>query len=259
MWWGKIIGFFIGHWLGGALGGFIGLLLGHVVDVYRQQPWFSAFHQAGSAVQQMRQTFFEATFQIMGHIAKADGHISEQELDASRHIMQRMGLNEAQRKQAMLLFTQGKQADFNLDATLTKLSQVCRRNIIFLQMFADVQMQAIKLSGGINNEKQKLLNSILQRLGYVPFDFSSFQQGQQRQQYYQPSSRDKLTEAYQLLGVTTSTPDAEIKRIYRRLMSQHHPDKLVAKGLPEEMMKLATEKAQNIQLAYDTIRQARGF
>jgi DnaJ like chaperone protein len=68
-----------------------------------------------------------------------------------------------------------------------------------------------------------------------------------------------LHEAYEILGVKPSASDAEVKKAYRRLMNQHHPDKLVAKGLPEEMMKLATAKAQEIKGAYERIKSARGM
>ena len=54
-----------------------------------------------------------------------------------------------------------------------------------------------------------------------------------------------------------SENDADLKKAYRRLMSQHHPDKLVAKGLPEQLIKDATEKTQQIKAAYELIRKSR--
>ena len=74
----------------------------------------------------------------------------------------------------------------------------------------------------------------------------------------QPAARPKLADAYQLLGVDAQASDAEVKRAYRRLLSQHHPDKLVSKGLPEEMMKVAAQKTHEIRQAYERIREARG-
>ena len=68
-----------------------------------------------------------------------------------------------------------------------------------------------------------------------------------------------LDDAYAVLNVSASSSDAEVKKAYRRLMSQHHPDKLVAKGLPEEMMELAKEKTQEIRAAYDVIKNSRGM
>ena len=69
--------------------------------------------------------------------------------------------------------------------------------------------------------------------------------------------QQSLEDAYQVLGVDSSVSDAEVKTAYRRLMNRHHPDKLVAKGLPEEMMKLATDKTSEIQSAWEEIREYR--
>ncbi|MDH5649967.1 MAG: DnaJ domain-containing protein, partial [Gammaproteobacteria bacterium] len=77
---------------------------------------------------------------------------------------------------------------------------------------------------------------------------------------YDPSgapSHSNLVHAYTLLGIKENATDAEVKTAYRKLMSQHHPDKLVSRGLPEEMMKLATEKTQEIKAAYEAIVAAR--
>jgi DnaJ like chaperone protein len=71
------------------------------------------------------------------------------------------------------------------------------------------------------------------------------------------TGRNTLADAYEVLGVSKDASDAEVTKAYRRLMNQHHPDKLTAKGLPKEMMKMAEEKTVRIRAAYDTIRQAR--
>lgn len=92
-----------------------------------------------------------------------------------------------------------------------------------------------------------------------------FQQGGFNQQYQnaggfqQAPTRDQLADAYNVLGVDESASAQEVKRAYRKLMSEHHPDKLAAKGLPPEMMELAKQKAQELQAAYDLIRKEKGF
>jgi len=74
-----------------------------------------------------------------------------------------------------------------------------------------------------------------------------------------PTSESSLVEAYKALGVAKDSTDQELKRTYRKLMSQHHPDKLMGQGLPEDMIKVATERAKEIKLAYDLIKESRGF
>ena len=68
-----------------------------------------------------------------------------------------------------------------------------------------------------------------------------------------------LEDAYAVLGVTANDDEKAIKRAYRKRMSEHHPDKLASKGLPEQAMEIAKNKAQDIQAAYELIKERRGF
>jgi DnaJ like chaperone protein len=273
--WGKLIGGFCGFLLAGPFGLFLGVVIGHIFDRGLAR---GGWHMGGGNQAQSQQAFFNATFLVMGYIAKADGRVSEAEIQAARGIMDRMSLNEALRQKAMDLFTQGKQAEFNLDQTLAELLQACHRNKTLLHMFLELQMQAARADGVVSQQKQQVLQQICQRLGFAPLNFvffedlfNAFARGYQqahqqgyRQQYnnYQtppPRYQTSLKDAYTLLGITETANDADVKRAYRRMMSQHHPDKLVSKGLPEEMIKLATEKTQNIKAAYEQICAARGI
>ena len=75
----------------------------------------------------------------------------------------------------------------------------------------------------------------------------------------QQPSGPTLRDAYAILNISSGTGDAEVKKAYRRLLSQHHPDKLVSKGLPEEMMKMAAQKTHEIRKAYEKVKESRGF
>ena len=68
---------------------------------------------------------------------------------------------------------------------------------------------------------------------------------------------DPLAEAYRVLGLSRTASDAEIKQHYRRLMNQHHPDKILARGLPSSQLPAAQKKTQAIRAAYDHIRAQR--
>jgi DnaJ like chaperone protein len=279
LWIGKIVGILLGYAFAGPLGAVIGFIFGHNFDVaLKQQSDHS--HQNSQKQTQNQNAFFIATFQVMGHVAKSDGRISEIEIQAARAVMQRMGLNEKMRRRAIELFNQGKDTDFSLQQALQHLLENCQRNRSLLQMFYDIQLQAAFAEGALSPQKKRLLQFICQRLGCTPVDFSTYesiyrgqysyqqqtrqQRGQQqyyqyKQRYTQPTAESTLSDAYKILGIPQSANTAEIKRAYRKLMSQNHPDKLVAKGLPDEMMKLATEKTQQIRAAYDQIRESRGF
>lgn len=272
--WGKLIGGFFGFLLAGPLGLILGVFIGHLFDkgFTRNQSWtfFSSVNPTAA-----QQAFFDSTFLIMGHIAKLDGRVSEAEIQAARSIMQRLSLTEAMKQKAINLFNQGKQPTFDLEKTLQQLVQTCHHNQVLLRLFVEIQMQTALAEQPISHEKQRVLQKICQHLGFSPPNFSFFehifnfehafrQQSSQQQNYYQYQSprahyQLNLQDAYNILGVSEGSTPAEIKKAYRKLMSQHHPDKLLAKGLPEEMIKIATEKTQNIKAAYERICAAKGI
>lgn len=266
---GKIIGGFFGALLAGPIGVVLGVIIGHAFDRgFIISHTFSPYQQ--HAQTQAQEVFFNSTFLVMGHVAKADGYVSEKEIQASEAIMTRFGLRGALKQKAINLFREGKQPTFNLEQTLNQLYQACHRNPILLQMFMDIQWQVAHADGALSPKKQQVLQTISQRLGITFYDFSAFEdffragQGGAYQSHYQhrptqPPPRETLADAYKLLGVLESASDAEVKKAYRRLMSQNHPDKLIAKGLPEEMVKVATQKTQNIRKAYEAICKARGI
>lgn len=269
---GKILGGLFGAMMLGPLGLVIGVLIGHVFDRgWAQSLWHSVHRSQGQSAAQ--QSFFKITFQVMGHIAKVDGVISENELEQARAIMQRLNLNEAQRVAAMHAFSEGKQPGFNLAAAIQELQQVCGQRAL-LQLFVDLQIRAATFQGNIDPAKERVITLICQRLGFVPINFFNFESffrafGQGNFEGFQQQGQGaygrkqgftgNLNEAYELLEIKSSASDSEVKKAYRKMMSQNHPDKLVAKGLPPEMIKLATEKTQQIKSAYEQICVARGI
>ena len=68
-----------------------------------------------------------------------------------------------------------------------------------------------------------------------------------------------MADAYKILGVGDSDDNTTVKRAYKKQMSLHHPDKLIAKGLPEQALELAKTKTQDIQAAYELIKEKRGL
>jgi DnaJ like chaperone protein len=261
-WWGKIIGGAFGFAIGGPIGALLGAALGHQLDQPATRP------ASESYTRESRQTaFFTATFAVMGHLCKVDGHISESEIALARSVMNQMELSDPQRKLAMELFRRGKEAGFPLDDTLRQLRDQCRYQPSLLRMFLEIQIGAALADGVLHQQEDAMLQRICLRLG-VPIAVYQSLLAMLQMQYrhaYEAGGQARrsqtlpLEEAYALLGLKSSASDAEIKRAYRKLISQHHPDKLVARGLPEEMMKLATQKTQEIRRAYERIQEARGM
>lgn len=253
-WWGKIIGGTFGYVLGGPLGALLGATLGHHYDMRRG-------HLRGPGARVRTQTaFFTATFSVMGCLCKADGRISEEEIALARTVMDRMALNEAQRQLAMNLFREGKRPDFSLDAVLAQLRTVCHRHPLLLGMFVEIQLSAALADGALNAQEDHTLRHICMRLGVHPQLYEQMLRivgaSRERSAPAQPAADLSLDDAYAILGVPSTASDEEVKRAYRRLLSQHHPDKLAAQGLPEEMMKIANDNTQRIRRAYERILEA---
>ena len=260
--WGKLIVGGIGYLIGGPLGLFIGVLIGHQID--RSMVSFGIFSEGVGGVNQaeVQQAFFEATFSVMGSVAKADGRVSEEEISLARQIMTRMSLSEDSRQEAIKLFSSGKQEDFQLEETLTRFRMATQRAHNLRQMFIEIQLHAAYADGELNIAEHKMLSHICDVLGFSPLDLERLDAMIRAERHATRGGRVEnvsMDDSYAILNITSSVNDSEVKRAYRRLMNQHHPDKLVAKGLPKEMMKLAEEKSHEIRMAYERIKEARGF
>ncbi|MCB1759250.1 MAG: co-chaperone DjlA [Gammaproteobacteria bacterium] len=263
-WWGKLAGGAFGFMLGGPLGALLGAVLGHNLD--RGLSGLAREALDPGEQERVQAAFFTATFSVMGHLAKADGRVSRQEIELARAVMAQMELDPERRQAAIELFNRGKQAAFPLDEVLEQFRLECRRRSTLIQMFIEIQLQAAYADGVCGAQEECLLLHICNRLGIPEFIFRRLQRMIQAEQHYDAGKagaraqpRPGLQDAYAILNIPSSANDAEVKRAYRRLTSQHHPDKLVAKGLPEEMMKLAAQKTHEIRQAYEQIKEARGI
>ena len=253
-WTGKLLGGVFGYMTFGVFGALLGAYIGHKFDTGLTQNPFDPERQ-----QRVKKTFFKSTFAIMGHIAKADGQVSQEEILMAKRVMAQMELSSDMRKEAVAEFNRGKSEGFNLDAELDDFKQACQRQKNLVRMFIEVQLQAAYADGTLDAEEDRILLHICSRLGIPQFAYEQLKRmlGASQRRGAHQQTRSTPEEAYAILGVAESATDSEVKKAYRRLISQHHPDKLVSKGLPDEMMKIAKEKTQEITEAYDTVRGLR--
>ena len=262
-WWGKVLGGTFGYMLGGPLGALLGAVLGHKFDNGLVNA-FSIENLRAGDVEQIQTAFFTTTFLVMGHLAKADGRVSESEIAQAKFIMQQMQLTEEQTRVAMGLFNEGKADSFDLTSVIAQFKQVCGRRRNLEQMFLEILISTAMADGILDGIERDILLKICKQLGFSRITFEKLIQMMQAQQHYsskggqQPAYQD-IEDAYNMLGVKNSATDSEVKKAYRKLMNQHHPDKLVSRGLPEEMLKLATEKTQEIKAAYEQIKKERNI
>lgn len=266
VWIGKFLGGAIGLYFGGILGLLLGVYLGHR---FIDKPSQHGVADILSGSDTIQATFFSTTFSVMGHMSKADGQVSKDEIAMARQIMDHMKLGAEQKKAAIELFNHGKQPGFDLDSALLAFKQVAHRRTTLLQMFLEIQLHAAYADGEMHAAESSIINKIAQHLGFSAHQLEQLSAlvrsnlGMGSHQYHyggretRKSQADLLQEAYDMLGMTATATDPEVKKAYRRMMNQHHPDKLVSKGLPKEMIDLATEKTQQIKAAYDLIKESR--
>ncbi|BAP14157.1 MAG: molecular chaperone DnaJ [Alcanivorax borkumensis] len=274
-WGGKIILGLLGMLVGGPVGLGIGLLIGHMLDKGTERvQTFNPFRPYGPGEQsQIQRALFDTVFSIMGHLAKADGRVSEDEIAQARAVMDRMQLSEEQRKQAIALFNQGKEDNFPLDQVVAAFATTVKHRKQLILVLLEILLQTALADDELDPAEEAILVRVAEGLG-VPraqfqqilnmllaqAQFSGSRAGGHSYQG-QPAgpSRPSLSQAYKVLGITDSASNQEVKKTYRKLMSQNHPDKLAAKGVPEEMIRVATQKTAEISKAYEMIKEHRGF
>jgi DnaJ like chaperone protein len=248
----------VGLMAGGVRGLFIGFLLGYLASWVLK----SALVKKLAGVQAQ---FLESTFAVMGALCKADGVVTRDEIATAEAMFDRLHLSGEQRERAKAAFNRGKSTGFDLDAEARVFAQIARGQRPLLVMFLQIQCSAIAGDGKVHPAEHQLLVRVARLLGLNEGDVAQLEallrtgalgadfDGAAR------TARSRMDDAYAALGVPSSATDAEVKKVYRRLISQNHPDKLAGKGLPESMRALAEERTREINAAYETIKNARGF
>jgi DnaJ like chaperone protein len=255
--WGKIFGFIIGYMFGRFFGAMLGMWLGHLYD---KRQGLGQMINTGRARQAQ---FFNATFAVMGHVAKASGHVTEIDIRIATLLMEQMKLTGEARTDAQQAFREGRQPEFDLNKQLAEFRKITFGRPELVQMFVEIQIQTALSDGELHAKEQAILSTIATALGLSQQELDRLMNRWQAEFHHHASangtSKMKKDDAYSLLGLTETASDQDVKRAYRKLMNEHHPDKLVAKGLPEEMMTLAKAKTQDIQQAYERVKTARGM
>ena len=258
--WGKFFGFVIGFMFGRIFGALLGLWLGHLYD--KRASGGASFSQILGQAKNRQGIFFNTTFAVMGHVAKASGRVTETDIRIATMLMDQMRLTGEARKEAQQAFREGKEPDFDLRSSLQAFRAVTQGRQELVQMFIEIQIQTALSDGELDAAEHAILMTVAQELGYGRGQLDELlKRWQAEYRFHQTSNglKTSITDAYHLVCINPESTYHEVKRAYRKLMNEHHPDKLVAKGLPPEMMEIANRKAQDIQAAYDRVKSERGM
>jgi DnaJ like chaperone protein len=260
MYFGKIIGGLIGLAAGNVPGLILGVIVGHAFD----RALANAFHLGSpEAIERVKNNFFETTFLLLGYLAKVDGRISKSEIDHTEQIIAQMGLSADQRQRAIDLFRRGAAEGFNVEPVVAAFLQVCGPQRQLQHTLLLFLISLAQADQGMGPAEHAALTRIASLMGLGAAQLELFLRMSRAQEHFQRRSDSaaprstSLDDAYTALGVERTVSDKELKRAYRRLISENHPDKLIAKGVPEAMIKMATARTQEIQSAFEAIKKTR--
>jgi DnaJ like chaperone protein len=269
-WIGKAVGGLLGLMAGGPVGAAIGVVIGHQYDAASGAGPVGGpgTGGAGLTAAQVGERFFRTTFQVMGHVAKADGRVSEQEIQAARAVMSQLRLTADQVQVAIACFTEGKGPQFALPAALGALYSACGGRPDLMRAFVEIQMRAALAGNDLQPAARQLLQNIALRLGLSGIEFAHVEAVLRMRRSGDArgggaaagfDAEVRLAQAYKVLECTPQSTNEELSLAYRRQLSRHHPDKLKANGLPDSMIEHAKERTQQIIQAWDLVRERRGI
>ena len=253
----KFIGAFLGYKFLSIPGVFLGFMIGGAID-RALSLGVGAVNPLSSKKRQ--EVFLKTVFLLMGKLAKADNHISQDEIDHAQKFMTQLGMTDEHRQQAIEYFKQGSQDEFEIESALREFLSTCGQTRNLTQALLSYVITMALADGVMHPKEQQLLERMAQILGFSQQEFDQLMAmiGKQSGFSGQPSAASSINDAYVALGVSENDSDQTIKRAYRKLISKCHPDKLMGQGMPEDMIKGATEQSQKIQAAYELIKKSRG-
>jgi DnaJ like chaperone protein len=247
----------LGYWLADVRGLIVGAVLGYLfIRVSR------AYLRRRLSV--VEGALIEPTFSVVGALCKADGVVTRDEIRVTQALFLRLQLSPEQEQTAKAAFNRGKAPDFDLEAEVDRFARATRGATVLHQLFLQIQVAAVAADGEVHPAERAMLVRVARALGMAEIDVARLEallRGATAGHAAAsgPAPEQRLNDAYTALGLTPDAGVSDIKRAYRKLMSENHPDKLAARGLPESMRKVAEERARELNAAYDVLKKAREF
>ncbi|MDC7234122.1 MAG: co-chaperone DjlA [Spirochaetales bacterium] len=274
---GGTIGFFLGMTLGGPLFGIIGAVIGSSVGrslsyqsgSSRQYNFFQGRNGSTQGSYSGRlnsgQVFFRSVFSMLGKLSIADGAISEQEKQTIYNFMRTdLRLDPVSQQSAMEIFNAAIRSGESFESYAREFYQSFKGNAQFTELVLDILLRVAAADGSVHREEEKLIQQAVGIFGYSQTSYDRLKSrygfsGSSSSSYTGGSSHSASSGAYGILGCSPSDSDEVVKKAYRKKVNEFHPDKISAKGLPEEFTKFASERFNEIQAAWDNIRKERNI
>ncbi len=240
---GAVVGLLLlRHWIGAVTGASLGWLIASGV-LPRLLGGFAPGR--GEAI-------MPAVFTLLGRLAKSDGQVSQAEIDLCETLIARLHLDPRARHAAVAAFNAGRRDERDVSDAFAMLRDARRHGGLFMTLFVDMALA----DGELHPEERRLLGKYAWMLGLREAALEALLRRRGRSD---AGTGNADSDPYAELGLTPGASEAEIRRAFRRLISEHHPDKLAARGAPAEAVHLAQQRTQDILAAYERIKSARGM
>jgi DnaJ like chaperone protein len=261
--WGKLIGGIVGLATGRPLLALLGLFLGHQFDRGFADR-FSVFRADGSRTITLPDGFARALFKVMGHIAKSDGRVTDDEIRAARALMHRLNMGPTQIRRAIVWFDEGKAAGFPLTETIRQLRAQYARRADLRSLYVRLLMEVSLSKNRLQRAERNILWNICKELDISRVELAQVEAMLRAQRGFRKSPHgdidaDKVSRAYGMLGIDRSATNDEVKKAYRRLMNKHHPDKIAANNPDASILDEAERQTREIRSAYDLLKTRRSM
>jgi DnaJ like chaperone protein len=248
-WIGKLVGGTIGFALGGPLGAIFGAAFGHAFDAGSELDT-AGTRERLSTVEHHQLTFFVAAFSMLAKLAQVDGRVTREEIDSIESFMEKdLRLDPESRHAAVNIFRTALNAPGTFDDFARQFYSQFYNQPQMLELMIDILLRVAVSDGRMSPGEEAFVLSAVKT-----FNFSNHRYEQLKSQYVQTADK-----AYAVLGCSMDDSDDQIKRCYRQRVQEYHPDKIAAKGLPEEFTRFAQDKFREIQEAWEQIKTARGI
>ena len=236
--WGSLIGGFVGFSFAGPIGALIGSMLGGRISSARRSSFQRSFAHS-------QQVFAIALIILTAKLAKADGHVSREELIA---IKNKLKIPEHEIDQVGKIFNKAKEDSLGYEPYAQQIAQIYRNNPVVLDEIINTLFYIAEADGSISDSELAMMRNIAKIFGLNESQFEGIKESRK--------SSDKLN-PYIVLGCSPNDDFAIIRKKYLQLSKEHHPDVLMNKGVPQEVIEESKKKMRAINSAFDQIEKMK--
>ena len=243
--WGRLLGGAAGFALGGPIGAILGVMAGGAFD--RRSRSKSSFNFNKIDNNQKQQIFTISFIILSAKLAKSDGQVTDDEIRAFK---EKFKVPKSELNKVAKIFNEAKKDSYGYKEIANQVGNLFSDNKILLEELLNNLFFIAASDGNISVNEVDLLKSISKSFKFSEKDF---------QRIFQSNLNNKESDPYKVLGVNRSSTDAEIRKKWIKLNKEHHPDNLIAKGMPKEFIKQSNKELAAINIAYDKIKEVRGI